>query len=277
MAVLMFWNVGRRDNREAIGRLCRDHDVDLLLLAEAEAGPADMASGMNRLAGWDRGLWELPRRVSRVRAFTRYPPDHVRPAFDDPNVKILELRPPVGRPLPIVAVHLPSKLRAKEEDQAYRIRRLRADIEFQERQCGHQNTVVIGDLNVNPFEEALTAADGLHGVMDKKVAERPARTVRGSTWSYFYNPMWSRLGDDSVGPPGTHWYAGSGLVNHFWNTYDQVLLRPSLLPFFDPRQLLVLDRVGGDPVLPMEGGRTSLSDHLPLVLNLTIEKELGDG
>jgi hypothetical protein len=83
---------------------------------------------------------------------------------------------------------------------------------------------------VNPFEDALTAADGLQGVMDKQVAARPARTVRGRVWDYFYNPMWSRLGDDSPGPPGTFWRAGSGLVNHFWNTFDQVLLRPGLLP-----------------------------------------------
>ncbi len=67
----------------------------------------------------------------------------------------------------------------------------------QETHLGHRNTVVIGDLNVNPFEDALTAADGLQGVMDRAVAARPARTVQGHAWDYFYNPMWSRLGDDS--------------------------------------------------------------------------------
>jgi hypothetical protein len=35
MAVLMFWNIGKRDNSTAIGQLCREHDVDVLLLAEA--------------------------------------------------------------------------------------------------------------------------------------------------------------------------------------------------------------------------------------------------
>jgi hypothetical protein len=34
----------------------------------------------------------------------------VRPIFDDGHVKMLELRPPIGVSLLIVAAHLPSKL-----------------------------------------------------------------------------------------------------------------------------------------------------------------------
>ena len=167
MAVLMFWNIGRRDNTAAIGRLCREYEVDILLLAEAETAPAALAADINRAAGLTRMLWELPRRGSRIRAFTRYDPGLLLPAFDDPHVKMLHLRPLIGVPLLIVSAHLPSKLRADDEDQSYRIRQLRQDIEDQEKRSGHQNTVVIGDLNVNPFEDALTAADGLHGVMDE--------------------------------------------------------------------------------------------------------------
>jgi hypothetical protein len=82
----------------------------------------------------------------------------------------------------------------------------------QEEKFGHQNTVIIGDLNANPFEDALTAADGLHGVMDRRVASRRPPNIRGQRWDYFYNPMWSRLGDESPGPSGTYWRAGTGLI-----------------------------------------------------------------
>jgi hypothetical protein len=68
------------------------------------------------------------------------------------------LRPPIGLLMLIVAAPLPSKLRASDDDQKCRIRQLRKDIEDQEVCSGHQNTVVIGDLNVNPLEVALTAA-----------------------------------------------------------------------------------------------------------------------
>lgn len=277
VAVLMFWNVGRRDNGEAIGQLCREYDVDILLLAEAETSSGRLVTKINSTTGLTRTLWELPRRESRVQAFTRYPPGYLEPAFDDGHVKMLRLRSPVGLPLLIVAAHLPSKLWADKDDQNYRVRQLRRDIEAQERHSGHQNTVIIGDLNANPFEDALTAADGLHGVMDKQVAARPARTVQGQTWDYFYNPMWSRLGDDSAGPPGTYWRAGSGLVNHFWNTFDQVLLRPGLLPFYDPAHLVVPDLVDGRPIMRFGASERGLSDHLPVVIALSIEREMSGG
>jgi hypothetical protein len=67
------------------------------------------------------------------------------------------------------------------------------------------------------------------------------------------------------------------LVNHFWNMFDQVLLRPALLPCFDPAGLLVLDRIGENAVLHAGRAAVSLSDHLPLVLDLAVEKEPGDG
>jgi endonuclease/exonuclease/phosphatase family metal-dependent hydrolase len=230
MAVLMFrnvgmfWNVGRREIGEAIGQLCREHDVDVLLLAEADASSGRLVLAINESAGDHRTYWKLPRIESRVRAFTHFPPGVVTTAFDDGRVRMFNLHLQIGLPLLIVGAHLPSKLWADDKDQEYRFRQLRRDIVDQERRNGHRNKVVIGDLNMNPFDNGLTAADGLQAVMDKSVARRSARIVQGQSWDCFYNPMWNRLGDESPGPSGTYWRAGSGVVNHFWNTFDQVLL-----------------------------------------------------
>jgi len=277
MAVLLFWNIGRRESGAAIGHLCREYDVDVLLLAEAEIGSASLTTAINEVTGSSRTFWELPPREGRVRAFTRYSPGDVEPTFDDNHIKMLDLHPLTGVPLLIVAAHLPSKLWGDNNNQAYWVRTLRQDIMREETKLGHQNTVIIGDLNLNPFEDALTAADGLQGVMDRQVATRPARVVQGRKWDYFYNPMWSRLGDASPGPPGTYWRAGSDLVNHFWNTFDQVLLRPALLPFYQPEQLRVPDHVDGQPILHVRGTAGDLSDHLPVVIELSIEMEMGRG
>ncbi len=277
MVTFMFWNTGGRDIGEIIGHLCREYDADMLLLAESETSSARLVTEINGVADAIGTFWELPRRESRIRAYTRYAPSMVHPTFDDGHVKMLDLRPPVGVPVLIVAAHLPSKLWAGDEEQKYRVRRLREDVEAQEAHVGHRNTLIIGDLNLNPFEDALTAADGLQGVMDKNVATRPARVVQGQAWGYFYNPMWSRLGDDSTGPPGTYWHAGSGLVNHFWNTFDQVLLRPGLLACYDPARLVVPTQAGDRTILRQVGGVGDLSDHLPVVLALSIEKEMSRG
>jgi len=160
MTVLMFWNVGRQNDPEAIGQLCREHDVDILLLAEAETPSARLTTAINDATGSRRTLRELPHLgESRIRALSSYPQEFLATAFDDGHVKMLELRQPIGLPLLIDAVHLPSKLWSDNDDQQYRIRQLRNDITAQETRSWHQNTVVIGDLNMNPFKDALTAAD----------------------------------------------------------------------------------------------------------------------
>jgi hypothetical protein len=274
---ILFWNVANQPDASAIGWLCRERDIDILLLVEAGDASAILATKINDASGLRQSYWELPRAGSRVRALTRYTPGALVPSFDDGHVRILHLEPTIGVPLLLVVVHLPSKLHARDADQSYRVRQLRQDIEREEAKAGHQNTLVIGDLNLDPFEDALTAADGLHAVMDKAVAMRSPRTVRGKAWDYFYNPMWSRLGDESVGPPGTYWHSGSGLVTRFWHTFDQVLLRPSLLPLFGPGHLSVLDHVEDAAILPRDSRDGGLSDHLPIVVEISIERGTIDG
>lgn len=275
MAVFLFWNVGGSDVGSTIADLCAEHDVDVLILAEASMGVAEATNHLNRSR--EAPFWEFRPVDSRVRFFTRYPPSCFQQVFDDGRVSIRNLRPPIGAEVLIAAAHLPSKLHSGDQDQYYRIRRLRADLEEAEAQVGHRNSIVIGDLNINPFEDAMVAADGLHGVMDKQVARRVPRAVNGRSWDFLYNPMWSRLGDESKGPPGTYYYARGGLVSYFWNTFDQVLLRPDLLPYYHEESLTIISRIGGRDILTLarEGG--SGPDHLPLVIKLSIEREQGNG
>src|SRR5258708_19475778 len=104
------------------------------------------------------------------------------------------LKHPFGRELLIVAVHLPSKLYQTDDDQAFYARRLSEEISEQEKEIGHNRTMVIGDFNMDPFETGMILADGLHAVMDKNIAKDRNRNVRGKSYPLFYNPMWSRLG-----------------------------------------------------------------------------------
>lgn len=72
--------------------------------------------------------------------------------------------------------------------------------------------------------------------------------------------MWGRLGDLTVGPPGTHRYSKAVEVNHIWHTYDQVLLRPELLDYFCSDDLIVPEQSG--------------SDHFPIFINLRTETSI---
>jgi hypothetical protein len=181
------------------------------------------------------------------------------------------LKHPLGQDVLIVAVHLPSKLYLSNDEQAFYAQNLSDLISQEENKLGHHRTIVIGDFNMDPFETGMIVANGLHATMDKNITKILSRVIRGTTYRLFYNPMWSRLGDESIGPSGTYYFNSSSPINYFWHTFDQVLMRPDLLEIFDPTGLHVVSCLAEQSLLRGQGIDTSVSDHLPLVVRLDIE------
>ena len=144
-------------------------------------------------------------------------------------------------------------------------------INNEEQIIGHKRTILLGDLNVNPFENGVVGTGGLHAVLSRGVASKGSRTVQGVSHEFFYNPMWSCFGDRREGPPGTYYYDRAEAVNYFWNIYDQVLLRPELLDGFDIDSLRILTTAGETSLLNSSGrpDKTNASDHLPVVFSLS--------
>lgn len=131
--------------------------------------------------------------------------------------------------------------------------------------------MVIGDFNLNPFEDAMVGADGFNAVMDARHLERAARTIKGASWSSFYNPMWSLLGDKSPGAPGSHYYASSDIISYYWNMFDQIIFREPLLKYFSGDCIRLIDAVGPCSILNGSKLNITIADHLPLSVSLAIE------
>lgn len=120
----------------------------------------------------------------------------------------------------LVIVHLVDKRNWSERDQALQATVLAQDILQIEREAGHQRTIVFGDLNMNPFEEGVVSAQGLHALMDRQVVSAGKRTVQGRGYPFFYNPMWNLLGDTTAGPPGTFYLRRSVSISYDWSMLD---------------------------------------------------------
>lgn len=136
----------------------------------------------------------------------------------------------------------------------------------------HKRTVVVGDLNMNPFEDGVIGTEGFHATMCRRIASKRGRRVHGEHYDYFYNPMWSLLGDYPDGPPGTHFHRHGEHVELFWNMYDQVLIRPDLLPNFNNNTLRIATTDGVESLVSSNGVplREKLSDHLPIMFSLAV-------
>ena len=69
-------------------------------------------------------------------------------------------------------------------------------------------------------------------------------------------------------------YNPSGITNYFWHTFDQVLIRPSLIKTFDFDKLQIIDNIGNINLIKNGKISNQYSDHLPLMITLDISKLL---
>lgn len=171
----------------------------------------------------------------------------------------------------VVAAHMVSLLEKERHDVDQELEAMSAAIREAEDRAGHSRTVLVGDLNANPFDPGVASARGLHGVMSRVIAGRDTRRVSHRDYPMFFNPMWGFFGDDEWRAAGTYYREGSGghLV-YYWHMYDQVLIRPALLPGYQPDSVQIITNVGGTRLTRSDWrpDRDVGSDHLPVRVQL---------
>lgn len=271
----LFWNVDNKPLDQRVGRIAASRGVDVVMVCEHSASGSGLVTALDAAgAGTYSEVAGIPtwpaQEFPPPRVFSRLPGRALRLQFADPGRRWLVYRI-THRSVPeffLTVAHMPSKVNASNETQAMAARRFAADIDMVEGGRGHRRTVVVGDLNMNPFEPGVAGADALHGVSARAVAGRGERVIQRRGYPMFYNPMWGVLGDRTPGPPGTYYRGAAEAVNYFWNTYDQVLVRPELMDRL--ADLAVLDSDGTDSLVTRRGApaRKTISDHLPLCFRL---------
>ena len=270
MLTLAFWNIQKTTNCENVIDLILDTGVDVIALAEQGFHERQLIGEFYKRTG--RLLHSLNLIDSRIRFYSTIEEKMFRKHTDDDKYSVRELRLRGRQSLLLVGVHLPSKLRATVEDQTGFARRVAKEILRIEERATHTRTVVFGDFNMNPFEPGMTAHDSFHAVMDRRIAEQKSRVWKGETSQFFYNPMWKLMGDSSTPALGTHFFRKGGLVEYFWHTLDQVLIRPSLLPFVRDEDVRIVRKLGTNELLNDKSPfiRTEHSDHLPITFKLNL-------
>jgi hypothetical protein len=269
MPTLAFWNINAKVSPGMIAALAREWDVDILILAENETDPFELQKKLN--ADVDRLYFPDPGLSGRLTILTRFQTDRTCFVLEAPGVAIRHYRLPLGESFLVAAVHLGSKLWNKTEDQVFAAVELADYIRVAEERGGHSRTIVIGDLNMNPFESGVVGSGGLHGVMDRRIASAGSRMIREKAHMFFYNPMWSKFGDVGPSPPGTYFYPDGSDVRYFWHMFDQVLVRPALLNSISDESVSIVSRVGGVDLLTKRGRPDTAvaSDHLPIICRLS--------
>lgn len=168
--------------------------------------------------------------------------------------------------------YVPHSLVAKEQQISAHdiilIEQIINDILKLENGLNTTNTIIVGDFNINPYDNSCVNARYFHGIPIYEDAMRESRNIAGKEFRMFYNPMWNFLGDFKE-PYGTYYRSAADTFNPYWHIYDQVIIRPSLRSRFVDGNLKIITGSANVSLLDKnKHPNHSISDHLPITFEI---------
>ena len=269
MPSFVFWNAHKGSRLDSIRRLADDYEANFLMVAECGDGVAELS---RRLADAIEGPYHFAGETEdRVKVFTSYNARLVTrlAPFREERVVVFRVDLPLKPPFLLAALHLNSKLHGNgPASQLGYAGRASAEIAHHEAETGIDRTVAVGDFNMDPYEPGMVSVDGFHAIMDRRIVTGSRRKIGPEAFEAFYNPMWGLMGDLASWPPGSLYHLGDRSSPR-WHTFDQVILRPGLVPALVPDELQLV----ASPRFAVGSGRpggNEGSDHFPLRFTLNV-------
>ncbi len=273
---ILFWNTYKKALTDEVIELVIAHDINFIVLLENTADNTFLVNKLKNIAPAFKQFNTI--LFNRPKIFSSLPLESVKEIIGHGRYGIFEINTKDYEKALLTITHFPSKMNwGNPNDHFGLCVELRTDIDKAEITANTRNTIILGDFNMNPFEEGLINSSGLHNTNNKEIALTGQRNFQGRSYEYFYNPMWSFLGDSSKGTvQGTHFFNTYKPLNHFWNMYDQVMIRPELIPFFDETKLDIISSINSRSLLKTISGYTridkDISDHLPIKFQIKLNK-----
>ncbi len=266
-----FWNI----NKKRLDSLIRDfatlNQLDVFILLESPYEPSELLKILNFSSN---DYFYVPALFCRkIQFFTKFDPTRLFRLVEEKNrISVHELYSAKHNTITLIVIHYYSKVNWTNEDQAAQSSVCKKLIDDVENRLGHKRTIVCGDFNMNPFDVGMVQSTGFHSVMDKNIAQKQSRLIDGETYQYFYNPMWSFLGDLGKGKvSGSMYHSPAKPINYHWSLFDQVLIRPDLINDFVDEELDIVTHIGRIYLLTKDNiVDKKYSDHLPIKFKLNI-------
>ncbi len=267
---VLFWNVQKKDLTIQVVNLVRSKKVDILVLAENPVRSEQLVEALNANgAAYYRN--HPVSQCEKITIISRFEYKLIVPIEEDSRLTMRQVVLPNIEPFLLTALHLPSKKNTSSESQSENASLVAAQLIRAEKRIRVDRHLVVGDFNMNPFEHGMIKANGFHGTMSSEVATKGSRIVQKQVYPYFYNPTWGLFGDLNKEASGTYYYNNAEHVCYEWNMFDQVLIRPSLIPNFVKESLMIVQQDSVTSLLTKNNrpDKAAYSDHLPLFFTLT--------
>jgi exonuclease III len=262
----LFWNTNRNDKiDDYLIKLVNEKSIDIIILAEYNNDVENLCRKLS-IEGLDFKETQTFKVCKRIKVLCKqyYQDEIIR---ETKHYTIKRIYNDINDYI-IVAVHFPSKRNSQDKIRESRARHLITDLKKAERDAEHSNTIIIGDFNANPFEDTMISGECINAIPYRNIAKKISRELYDDELEFFYNPMWNFFGDNSL-PYGTYYYDKEQLTKYYWNIFDQVVIRPSLIDLFIENSLEIVSSIDGNSLFDKNSvPNKEISDHLPIVFNM---------
>jgi hypothetical protein len=279
----LFWNFNAKVKIEhpesIVAQTAIAYDADLIMLAESRVRPASILEELN-VQGPD--FYYPETQHERFAIFTRFPSVFLEPFEDHPRMSVRRLQLPGKIEILVGIIHFPDRRNHSPSEQRSLCFELAQFLRDAEERAGHRRTILVGDFNMNPFDEGMVDVNRFGATMTKDLARKLAKREPNPR-PRFYNPMWGCFGDSTEGPPGTFYYPKSSRTNIYWHMPDQILVRTELIDAFVGPSLRVLhkglSRSGEVDYLRerRKHWKVAVSDHLPILFAMNLPEDKTHG
>lgn len=177
MTSFLFWNLNKNPLQAITANIAWQRQVDVIMLVECSISSHVLLKALNQS---DPAAYHYAPSIGceKVEVFSRFSYDFIRPILETERLTIRHLNLPGAVDILLAITHFPSKLYWSDSSQLSECIELSTLIKTAEAQIGHARTILVGDLNMNPFDDGVVNANGLHGVMSKAIAEERTRIVQ---------------------------------------------------------------------------------------------------
>lgn len=282
--VIGFWNINNNaDLGDLLIDFVKEYSIDILLLAESEI---DLGGKRTCLVDdvildflkkskmqFTRTYRVIPNQDFRVKVISSFPStvfEQQSSCINSSRWSAFFVNIPGIIKFNLFPVHFQSKVNWSESSLALECVNFARDIKLVESKTFCANSILIGDFNMNPFEDGIVASNGLNSHQDLNYLSNnlKGRDIDGTLYKFFNNPMWNFLGDNEI-PYGTLYHRTSGHISHEWHIFDQIMIRPEMKAHISKKSFKIVSNICGQTLLKKYNRpNDKYSDHLPIILEL---------